>query len=1254
MRFLIFLLSLPLSAAVTNVSIEALSTQAIVRYNSGTASACTLQVSTSASLTPLLPQFDTSKFTNINYDSQFSYLASGQNRTFILGQKAAVRGTDGISYSLALPESTPLYGQITCGASTATFSFTTRSAPMGNMYIDPIQADSANPGEALWPYMNWVTRSLIPDPQTGIQIQPISLPHDITGLGIGWSPLPITNSNVSKSGAGWTGSNFPYTITADASSGLVLGAGGLRFWPSYPFDEHAASYGSFVGGNLNWTQWVVTASSNNAGCPGLGAQCVITMCMSENKVTCDPWSPVIPCTLNNTSTTCNFGTTSTANQGGWATAIHRFRNGPETADRNSVFGSITCNGTTTVALPPGQPTNPLWTSGTPITINGIGYLMSSVANETTVVLQSTCPTGTYSSWNISSLSWIIKAQQASSDTITISSATSQWEYGTMPHWPDDGYDSWSSYSQSNNASSYLLNLQPGVGLYAFNSTTGATSLIGVSLVTASEQCTPAAAAWDVRNNQPTMYCIIPTSALIFTGQLYSVAYSPTTWSDAGNFDSGNTVACGSVPCWNHTNMTAGTSLDALAAAFDPTYLGASKGIFCSNGPNPLVGINQLGHLIIACQAGNSTRGYIMAFDPLATTNSKPGNAGCIGAILGNSNPGCIIAQVATFLVPPAKGNAMKADIRHNAGPGIVMWQPQPQSGSADGQGPWQVIMSGSLSATPTACPTNPYVTGTNCSTITVSGEPYDPTPGPDETGLPGEYITAAAGDYVTLSNTGFNTPGDAEVLRIVIKNSSTSWVVQRGISRAFSFCTPPVAAYTCGYGTAPATTGSNPTIYYGVSSGEMMWDYVHDPTGANIQGYNFGSEAHRFTQNGYDFDSASISGATGANWPACIFSSYANGGCFGSRLASSTTALLNPLPSGDIFTGSTPLFPQFNGTASVVGPNQVQFHPSPTGLSGSADSIRYASDYRPFNGLYSIGTQPCNATLVSGNLWKVAAGCNATGVSGGLHRKIFPTKAHWGIHPLLDASPSVLATTPDFKYCVVVATGDCQGGSSTGEIYFNVPWLLYPYCLFGGQATATADTDDICILDNNPMLDTGIEMPVDAPSDRAARQRIVSHFFSPPKVNAPFGNMQSLPNNQWWITGTGFFGSLRWEVIAMKRSVEQVDSIDRTNYRTPSISIPAAPGFATLRWGYLEYGSDGVGVFRCTSRAENCRSIASPTQSNPFEFGNSETHVPTACSSGCTITPSFIPDRVVIYQILRTDASGNFATAGSTQVMAVR
>ena len=429
-----------------------------------------------------------------------------------------------------------------------------------------------------------------------------------------------------------------------------------------------------------------------------------------------------------------------------------------------------------------------------------------------------------------------------------------------------------------------------------------------------------------------------------------------------------------------------------------------------------------------------------------------------------------------------------------------------------------------------------------------------------------------------------------------------------------------------------------------------MWQYLIDPTGANVSEYNYDSTAHRATQNGQDIDSSSIGGGTGGNWPACIFSTYSSGGCMGARLTTSTPSLLNALPSGSIFSGATPLFPQFQSIQAVVGANPVQFHPSLGGLNGSTDSMRYFNDARALNGIWLAGTQPCNATNVTGALWKVAAGCTATSTSGGLNRKIYPTKALSGWRPLLDVSGTSCSISSSFpatyQYGVVLNAGECYTGSVVGEIYFSVPWLTYPYCLYGGQASPQQDATDICIFDNNPMLDTALELPLDDPSDRAGRQRIITHMLAPGRINAPFGNLNSTANNQWWLVHTRMFGTVRSEILLVARPPELKDSIDRTQYYTPSISLSPG-GYSKLQWGYLEYGANGINQWWCTTRRENCESSNNLTTA-PFYF-RSEAQAPTNCTSTCTIQPSWIPDRIVLWRWVRTNSTGSIIASGPTQ-----
>ena len=283
----------------------------------------------------------------------------------------------------------------------------------------------------------------------------------------------------------------------------------------------------------------------------------------------------------------------------------------------------------------------------------------------------------------------------------------------------------------------------------------------------------------------------------------------------------------------------------------------------------------------------------------------------------------------------------------------------------------------------------------------------------------------------------------------------------------------------------------------------------------------------------------------------------------------------------------------------------------------------------------------------------MAAGCYATSTTGGLHRKQYPTKALTAWRPLLDVSGpscSVASSFPaTYRYGVVVSAGECHAGSLPGEIYFSVPWLTFPYCLYGGQASPQQDAVDICILDNNPMLDTALELPLDSPFDGARRQRIVTHMFAPGRINAPFGNLNSTPNNLWWLVHTRQFGSVRSEILLVSRTPEVVDSVDRTQYATPSITLPPAPGYAMLQFGNLESGANGKSTWFCTSRADACNSSTNLATA-PFWF-SSETLTPTPCSIGCTIQMSLIPDRFYFYRWVRTNAVGAVISAGPTQWM---
>ncbi|MGD1096614.1 MAG: hypothetical protein ABSB35_32050 [Bryobacteraceae bacterium] len=1260
---LLLWLAIPLSAAVTDISVDALSAQAILRYTAPDSGRCTVAVSVAPSLTPVISDVDPTKFTNANSDSIFSFLDAGLSRTFVAGQKAAVRGIDNVVYSRALTNNTVYYYQITCGSSVSSIlTFATKPARLGLSFVDPIQADPSNPGEMLNPTVDFSTRQFYTDPQTAVVFEPLTLPHDVSGCGPPCSAIALTSANVSKIGAGWGGSNFPYTITNDRTSTLVFAAEGLHFWGGYPYDNVSASYASDNMANLNWAQWVVSASSSGAGD-------VLTACLSVDKVSCHPWSQVITCNVPTSSGTCTFGTGATANQGGWIKPGNRFLNGPETTPRS---GNATCNGT---AVTLDQPVNHLWNSGTPILINGTQYLIAALSGDFNLTLQSSCGNGTFL-YSISSLFWLFKMQAATADTVSINGVTGAWEFGLSPAWPVGGF--WNEHSKQTvhgvgGQPGYLIQVQSGLGLYWFDATTGAASLIGAANLGSGNLCSSNSAAWDTRPNTTILYCANAGNAGIS-----SFTYTPTTWAGLPNLDDNSpNQVCGviSPPCWTLTNLTAGTTMDTLATSFNPAYgtIGTAKGMSA----NFLIGINSLNHLIIRAWSTDSRPGWLVVFDPVATTNSRPGNAGCIGAALGNSNPGCVIAEVPTFAATGAndqsgRGEPLKGSVVEDAGPGIVVWGPYFWTNdSNDGGGPWQIGTTGGFAFTTaaggtgglTACPSNPYHTGLDCTAVPIDGQPYDPTPGPNETGVRGEYLTLQAGDYLGVGGDDVEFDG-IEMVRVLIANVSSGtcgtipspclWV-QRGVVRDNLYCVPN-GTYACGFGAPAKSSATNVLLQYTVSTSSIFWNYIGDPNGTSlVQEYDYDSRAHRATLNGMDIDASTAQVALHNN--GCV---DAGGQCYGMKID----------PSGstwNLLTRSTPTFDgvalqelPFNGlSVDIAGDcnpgdgcgNSTQIHPSAPGAFGLADRRRYTQDSRPFNGFYN-GGQPCVATSVTGMLWKIAPTCAAGGSL--LHRKTFPTKAAWGWHPLLDVSPTVIgATSSDrLKYCVVVNSGDCYATSLPGEIYFNVPWLTYAFSYFSGQASQAPDIGDITMVDASPNLDSVVQFPMDDPSDRGRRSRIVTRAFAPAKVNAPFFEVDAIPNNEWFILKTRSFTSSRAEVLLVKRPPEVPDSVDRTSFATPGIGIPAAPGSAMLEWGYLEYGSDGLTKFNCTSRTDNCRSSTNFT-SAPFWYA-SETQTPTSCSSGCSIQPSLIPDRIAFWRWVRTDGSGNVTATGPTQVWATR
>jgi len=183
------------SAAISNLRvIGTTATQAIVSYTAPDQNPCTIQVSESSSLAPLVHDVDQAIFAGANQDARPGNISSGQTRLVVIGKRSAELASAGQyagvrHFSRALQAYTGHFGLVLCGADRATFTFTTTNIPLGNTYGDPWLQDPAHPGDQPWPEaIGGLTPESFIDPLTGVLLHRIGL----RGLNWGyWSNMPL-------------------------------------------------------------------------------------------------------------------------------------------------------------------------------------------------------------------------------------------------------------------------------------------------------------------------------------------------------------------------------------------------------------------------------------------------------------------------------------------------------------------------------------------------------------------------------------------------------------------------------------------------------------------------------------------------------------------------------------------------------------------------------------------------------------------------------------------------------------------------------------------------------------------------------------------------------------------------------------------------------------------------------------------------------------------------------------------------------
>ncbi len=122
----------------------------------------------------------------------------------------------------------------------------------------------------------------------------------------------------------------------------------------------------------------------------------------------------------------------------------------------------------------------------------------------------------------------------------------------------------------------------------------------------------------------------------------------------------------------------------------------------------------------------------------------------------------------------------------------------------------------------------------------------------------------------------------------------------------------------------------------------------------------------------------------------------------------------------------------------------------------------------------------------------------------------------------------------------------------------------------------------------------------------------------------------------------------------------QVDSINRSEFypvsvQLPAGSLPAGTSNVIAEFGYLEHGT--AAQLYCNTRAETCVAHrSSVNNANPYSYATTESSTignGLSCASGCTLVIPAFPTRVLYYRVKYRDVSNNVILTGRTQVVAI-
>lgn len=143
-------------------------TQAVLTYTAPDSGTCTLEVSQSATYSPLVPDVDPTLFSGSDTDT-----GGATSRFWVVGKRTVATASDSNNYSRALEANTLHYYQLTCSNGSTAGTFTTSNIANGDTFEDKLPT--------LMPTVPDTAAASFVDPLTGALIERFGLDSDTAG-----------------------------------------------------------------------------------------------------------------------------------------------------------------------------------------------------------------------------------------------------------------------------------------------------------------------------------------------------------------------------------------------------------------------------------------------------------------------------------------------------------------------------------------------------------------------------------------------------------------------------------------------------------------------------------------------------------------------------------------------------------------------------------------------------------------------------------------------------------------------------------------------------------------------------------------------------------------------------------------------------------------------------------------------------------------------------------------------------------------